>query len=330
MKKENIDRLILSFLSGYAPSRASVAKECSVSDTTASKVAKALINSGFMVERTFAKKGEATCAHFFCRDCACILLIDISTSVYKMSIVSSTGKVRFRTYYEYDMSISPFDNLAVFLERHSDKAKKSGYAFCAISVIYADDNAIEHLENRNIRSHLTSVISKELISQAVYEVFGKRPLSHFTVSKAISEAIKFKVHDNSIGLNGMSYIFIGSHISLFHAYESGEVAVCSPQGFLTDEEKKLLIIGKYMQEKDAERLFIKLAGYMGAAFAPSFLILESDACTPDRITCEKITRAFSVSSMKVPIIYTKDNSFPLHELGAVRSTLHTVISRYIT
>ncbi len=330
MRKENADKLILAFLSGYAPSRASVAKECSVSAVTSGKVAKALIESGFMVEKTFSKNDESCRSHLFCRECASILLIDISSSVFSIKIINSLGKVKFRSIYDYDPSVELLDNLYIFISRHGERAKKSGHGFCAISVMYADDNSCEYLENEYVKCSLPRISDKALVTQTVYDIFGKKPASHLTVSQAICESIKFKVHGDMIGFGGLSYIFIGRHVSLFHIYENMSVTVCSPKVILDECGLVPASPHKYISSAKAEQLFIRLADFMGAAFSPSSILLESDTFEPSDETAQMITRKFSMLLNKSPKIYTKGNSHPLCELGAVRSTLYNIISRYVT
>ncbi len=330
MRKENIDKLVLAFLSGYAPSRMSVANECNVSSATSGKVANALIESGFMVEKTFSRNGESSRAHLFCRECASILLIDLSSSVFCIKIINSLGEVKFRASYNYDPSVGPLDNLYIFISRHGERVRKSGHGFCAISVMYADENSLEYLENDYIKCSLPRISDKAVVTQAVYDIFGKKPASHLTVSKAICEAIRFKLHGDMEVIGGISYIFIGSHVSIFHIYENMSVAVCSPKVILDTFETAPFSPHKYISSIKAEQLFVRLADFMGAAFSPSSILLESDTFVLSGETAQMITRKFSLFTNKSPNIYTKNASNPLRELGAVRSTLYSIISRYVT
>ena len=98
LKAETLNKLIFSYLSGYAPTRASVAKSCSVSEMTSGKAARALIDSGFMCERKYSSDGKRPCFHLFCNDGVRVLVIDLSSSVkyptWTISIFSSRATQR--------------------------------------------------------------------------------------------------------------------------------------------------------------------------------------------------------------------------------------------
>ena len=329
MRSDTLEKLIMAYLSGYAPSRASAAEMCSVSKVTSGKVANALLNSGFMTERIFACGGGRPSAHLFFRVSANILLVDLSSSVFKISICNALGQIKFHAEHEYDTSISPDDNLNIFISRCGIRAKKSNHSFNAISVIYADINSRACLENDFVCARLPQISDTDYISNVVYDIFGMRPIKNLTVSETISEAIRFKAHGITAD-SGISYVFIGDHISLFHVYPNSSVTVCSPQTLLDDDERKSLSLYGNMTKDDADRLFIRLCSFMGAAFSPSSILLESDKFSPDRETSEKIIKKFALANQNPPIIYTKSNKFPLCVIGAVRSTLFKLVKNYIT
>ncbi len=323
MRQDNLEKLLFSYLSGYAPSRASVAKACSVSSMTSGKVANALLRSGFMVERVFSSDGCRQCSHLFCRANANVLIIDISSSIFKMSIANAYGEIKFHGEYEYTTELFPDDNLNIFLSRCGTAAMRSSRGFFAIAVIYADND-----QSGYTGAHLPLISDKESVSHAVFDIFGKRPTSHITISQAISEAIRFKAHGDISG--GISYIFVGDHLSLFHVYENGSVTVCAAHAMLGRADIELLSTPHYMTGEDADRIFVDLCNIMGAAFSPSAILLESDVFSPDADTVEKIIRRFALSAQNPPRVYAKDNEFPLCLIGTVRSTLFKVIKRYIT
>ncbi len=328
IKQETLEKLIDSYLSDYGPSRGSVAEDCSVSVVTSGKVANALIESGFMTQRVFTKQGESSCAHLFCREDTSILIADISSSIFKMTVMNSSGEIKFSSNYSYDSSVSRADNLNIFFSRYGTMAANSKSGFCAIAVIYPNENALSHLEGQGLIASLPTISSKEYVSDTVFAIFGKRPAAHFTVSQAICEAIKFKLHGDLLLEKGVSYIFVGSHLSLFHIHSPESVTVCAPNNILADSDMHLL--GNHFIEKnDSDRIFIRLADFMGAAFSPISILLESDLIKPDDETVRKITKRFALSRLKLPMIYYKSNSYPLCLMGAVRSTLCTIIKRYV-
>ncbi len=320
IKAETLENLIMAYLSGYAPTRASAGEECNVSKMTSGKVANALIQSGFMNERQFSNDGKKPCFHLFCKDGVRILIIDLSSSAFKMSIVNSYGEAKFHTEYDYDASISPDDNLNIFFSRYSHKVKHAGYSFCAISVITPDK---PDLITKDLHP------SKEYINRQVIAYFGKIPASHLTLSETISESIKFKVHSDHLTFENISYIFIGRHISAFHIHQNGSITVCSPTALFPDIANKLSTLHTLMTKASSDELFVRIAHFMGCAFSPSYILLESDVLSPDSTTEELLIRRFRLSGQTAPNVYFKNNFYPLCTLGAVRHTLFKVIKRYV-
>ena len=327
LKAETLNKLIFSYLSGYAPTRASVAKSCSVSEMTSGKAARALIDSGFMCERQYSSDGKRPCFHLFCNDGVRVLVIDLSSSVFKMSIVSPYGDVKFQTEYEYDTEISHMDNLNIFFSRHSANVKKSRYSFCAISVIYADIP----VSRTTMMSYgfLPDITSKEHIADLIHSEFGKYPASHMTVSDAILSSLKFKAHGDIIEPRGLSYIFIGRHISAFHIHADGAVTVCSPEPLFPNICRKLFTDHMLTEKSVSDSIFVQLAHFMGCAFSPSHIFLESDILSPDDTTAELLCQRFALSGLNAPTVSFKDNSPPLRLVGASRETLFSVIKRYV-
>ncbi len=323
MRQDNLESLLFSFTSDYAPSRASVANACSVSKVTSGKVADALLESGFMIERIFSTDGKRPCAHLFFRSVANVLVIDISSSVFKMSAADSYGEIKFHAEHRYDTAISTDDNLYIFLSRCASSARKSNRPFLAISVIYADGGSDEHYGRL-----LPRISDKESVTNAICDIFGKKPISHLTVSETVAEAMRFKAHGNIPG--GISYVFIGDHLSLFHVYPNGSITVCKAYALLSDIEKEHIVQERYLTKKDGDLLFVRLCNFMGAAFSPSAILLESDIYTPDGSTGEMIIRKFALSNLNAPIIFTKDNEYALCLIGAVRSMLFRILKKYIT
>lgn len=327
LKAETLNKLIFSYLSGCAPTRASVAKSCSVSEMTSGKAARALIDSGFMCERQYSSDGNRPCFHLFCNEGVRVLVIDLSSSAFKMSIVSSYGDVRFQTEYEYDTSISYIDNFNIFFSRHSTNIKKSRYSFCAISVIYADVPTSR--AEMSAYGFLPSISYREQIANLVHSEFGKYPASHMTVSEAVLNSLKYKAHGDFIEAYELSYVFIGRHISAFHIHRNGTVTVCSPEPLFPDICRYLFTDYILTDKTVSDAIFVQLAHFMGCAFSPSHIFLESDILSPDDTTSELLMRRFAASGLFTPTVCFKDSMRPLRLVGASRETLFSIIKRYV-
>ncbi len=326
---ELLEKMLHSYLSGNAPSRISVANSCSVSKVTSGKVAKALLESGFMCERQFALKGERPCLHLFCRESIRVLLIDLSTSVFKMMILNANTEIKFSSEHVYDPTVGFNDNLEIFLSRCGLKLKRSDLKFSSMTVIYADSNSYTHIRSNDAQFYLPTISMKHQIETAINAILSKKPDEHMTVSQAIGEAMKFNAIGNTDVRGGISYIFIGSHISSFHIYSNNAITVCSPYNMLSDEHHKALAKGRFISKNECDSIFVNIANFMDCAFSPSAILLESDLILPDDETADKLSQTFLITRRNTPMILYKTNEYPLRYLGAVRRTIFDLITKYI-
>ena len=331
MRAELSERLIRAYLSDNAPSRTSVCESTGVSKATASKVANALIESGFMCEKLFSlDRIQRPRLHLFLKDTVRILLIDLSAPRFKMSILSSDASTLFDALYSYDSSIPFDDNLNIFLSRCGLQVKHTGYSFSAISVLYADTDHKNATLDRPYQAVLPSIRQKDTISNAVREILGKAPTTHLTVSDSICEAMRFGGQGNDRS-NGASYIFIGSRLLAFHVHPDGTKTVCSPERLLSEGEKISLRQPHLSSKEDTDGIFIRLCRFMDAAFSPSAILIESDIHTPDEITAKRISRDFALSGYNAPLISARcDSAKDLHIVGVLRHTVYTLVNHYIT
>ena len=115
MRPSLVDDLIHAYLSGNAPTRASVSESCGVSRASAGKVAKALVESKIMCEKTFSMNGDAPSAHLFVDDDVNVMIIDLSTPRFSLALFDPNAQVKFQATYSYDTSVLFDDNLNIFL-----------------------------------------------------------------------------------------------------------------------------------------------------------------------------------------------------------------------
>lgn len=321
--------LLFAYFCGNAPTRSSVSESCNVSKATAGKVANALVQSNIMCERTFSLNGASPCAHLFIDDDVNTMVIDLSSPTFKLTLFDPDALVRFQAIHDYDTSVSFDDNMNIFLSRCGLKAKQSGHTFSAITVVYADGVRRTYPENADTRVIPPSIETRDRIGEYIYSVFHKHPISHLTVSSAISEAMRFGVTNKIKGNEGVSYIFIGSRVSSFHVYANGSITVCSPQNMLLESEKQTLAKRRSVSKDEIDSIFVRLARFMDSAFSPSTILLESDFQLPDDQTARKLDREFILSGTTPPVIRFKNNDAPLYILGAIRSSLFALAQKYI-
>lgn len=329
MRPSLVDDLIHAYLSGNAPTRASVSESCGVSRASAGKVAKALVESKIMCEKTFSMNGDAPSAHLFVDDDVNVMIIDLSTPRFSLALFDPNAQVKFQATYSYDTSVLFDDNLNIFLSRCGLKAKQSEHPYSAIAVIYADDARRAFLENAEAKSILPSIHNEEKIDRLVFSVFHKHVTKHLTVSMAICESLKFNASSPILDKAGVSYIFLGSRLFSFHVYQNGSITVCSPQNILSDNEKELINKSLSISKDELDALFIRLAIFMDSAFCPAVMLLESDNLLPDDDTAQKLYRAFALKGITPPIIQYKSSDKPLYILGAIKSSLFAIAKKYI-
>ncbi len=330
VRQDTLDRLLYEYISGYAPSRASSAAAVSVSTVTSGKVADALMHCGFMDGRVFSVGESRPATRLLFNDRSSVLIIDLSTSVYKMCVVNPQGRTLLSLSHQFDPEISFEDNLYIFISRNGLKLKSSRIDFSAIAVLYANVSRKEGTYTSERAISTPSIAIKEYISDVICTILGREAKSHLTVSEAIGEAVKFKVIDLETIGRGISSIFIGSSIFSFHVYENGSVTVCSPENLLSREELSDLEHIRSLPKEKADALFVRIADFMDSAFSPSLLLLSSDILFPDNETGDRIYRRFTLTGRATPTIYTREGHFPLEYLGIARFTLLKVIKSYIT
>ena len=324
VRGELAESLLFSYLSQTNPSRGSVAKECKVSRVTSGKIAEVLLNSGLMMERYFALDKCSPCNHLVFKDNVNLLLIDLSSHVYKMSIIGANGEVKVSFSYNYDSSISDADNLNIFLSRNGLKIKQKGISWLSIAVLFSDDLQREYLQTSSTQAMLPSIDSKDVIDEAIFSVFHKSPSSHLNVSQAILSALKFKALGENY-VNGISYLYVGSHLSAFHVYGNGSVAVCSPQNLISIGNTDPSRLDQYQKEE----LLIKLINFMDCAFSPNAIIIESCDYEPSDRSASRINKAIARPHRHLPAIYTKDSDNSLCNYGIARQTLFDYIRKHI-
>ncbi len=322
-----LEKLLFECMSGHAPSRQDVSEKCNVCTATSGKAVKALVDSGFMCKRIFSKNEQRPCSHLLFNDISSILLIDLSSSVYRMSVVHPNGSFLFSEKYIYDSSISFDDNLNIFISRNGLKLKRSRLEFTAISVLFSDENK----RQSKVRvAHIPSIHLSSYIDSVIFTILGRRTATHFTVSSSISEAIKFRAIDLDLQKGGISSVYIGNEISAFHVFENGSAILCNPENILSRDELNDIQNIRLINKERSDALFIKLCDFMDSAFSPSIFLIDSDIAPPDAKTADKIACKFSLTDRATPIIYTRDNNFPLSYLGAARKTIFETAQKYIT
>lgn len=329
MRPKLLESILLAYFYGNAPTRISVSQRCNTSVASVGKVAKALVESKIMCEKTFSLNGSPPCPHLFIDDDANTMLINLSSPTFHLTIFDPNAYVRFQATHNYDTSVTFDDNMNIFLSRCGLKAKQSGHPFSAIAVIYRDDYKQSYLENLDAQAILPHIANKDKISKLIYSVFHKFPTAQLTVSQAISEAMRFGITSGICGNEGVSYIFLGSRVSSFHIHKNNSVTVCAPQNILSEHERQLLIKKRSITKDELDSIFVKLSIFMDSAFSPSVILLESDYQLPDDETAKRIDRAFAQNGITPPIIRFKSSEEPLCVLGAIRSSMFSIAQKHI-
>ncbi len=319
IKSELLGRLLAELCSGVSPTRKEVSDGCSASLVTVGKVAKALTKSRLMVERKYSLDSSRPRSHISFSDELKILVIDLSSSIFTMKVCTVSGEPFFFDKYIYCHEFSFEDNLNTFISRLGMRVKLSGENFSAVSVICPDRG----------ENGIPALFEYESASRTICSFFNKGIVNFMTVSRSVAAAVGFNVVGNTLR-EGVSYIFLGYHISSFYISPSKEVTICHNEKLIIDSKISVKALIRSRPSKDEfDALLAALVNHMDSAFSAPLVIVESDVCTPDELTMRRISKLFAYAGVMPPIIKSSLDMPSLSLLGALRQTAFDITSKYI-
>jgi len=325
VKRALLDRMIDSYLQdNCAITRTSVAKSCGASKTSAGKIASALTNGGFMYERLYSDPGKHPALHLFSTQNFNVLIIDLSSAKYTLSIMSNDYKCLFEKSHEYDADISFEDNLGIFLSRCGLDARKSGKTYAATCVIYYDIPRNNNTSEFNRKAHLPSLSDKGITDKIIYSVFRRYPDLYISTTQAIGATVKYNIFPRHAQGNGVSYVFAGTYLCAFHA-TSHAITHCNISSLMVDGRCAKDMIGTHLDHTELSLLLTRAVNLMYCAYNTDCVILESDVYDLDRGYTADISKAFARSGEFVSDLIVVSRATGAKYAGAVKATfVHTV------
>ncbi len=319
IKSELLGRLLVELCSGVSPTRKEVADGCSASLVTVGKAAKALTKSRLMIERKYSSDSSRPRSHISFSDELKILVIDLSSSIFTMKVCTVSGESSFTNRYIYCHQFSFEDNLNTFLSRLGMRALLSGETFSAVTVICPDRG----------EDGIPALFDREAVRIALFSLFNNGIVNFMTVSESVAAAVGFNVVGNTLR-EGVSYIFLGYHISSFYISPSKEVIICHNEKLIIDSKSSVkALIRSRPSKNEFDALLAALVNHMDSAFSAPLVIIESDICKPDEVTMRRISKLFAYAGVMPPMIKNSLDAPSLSLLGALRQTAFEITSKYI-
>ncbi len=328
IKRDLLDRIIDGYLSDGSITRAHVAKNCNVSKTSSGKVASALAECGFMIEKVYADKGERPSIHLFPTENFNIMLIDLSCSRFSLSVVSTANQALFEEGYIYNTEISYEDNLNVFLSRCGYSLHKASKSYAAICVIYSDLPQSHRSLLLQGQVHLPSIHDKEKTFKIIHSVFRRYPDNFIGISEAVRAAAYYGLFPGTEYKYGISYIFAGSYLCALNA-SSTSIHHCDAGALIIGNTTVSNIMNKKLLPEELVTLLTACSNLMQCTFPSSPIVIDSDEYNLDKSLSANISRRFALSGQRAPnLIFSK--AYPsVRGIGALKSTFALIVKRCI-
>lgn len=325
-----IDSIIDVICSQKVITRATIAEMCGVSIATVSKVARALIDSGTVIEKRLTHEvtlSKRACNHLSVSRRVCTAVIDLSTSVYSFDIICG-GETYFRHSLKYNSDVTFEDNLYTLLSRSFGQMRLKDNFSLSICIIYSD------LQDRdNVHAYLPGMHDKEIINGAVFDICRQIPLLYIPKTRAAYGVSKFNIVSKADGFGGISYMSLGSVNSGFFV-NGDRIISCRLNDLIISDGITLRDFTRnYMSKSDFELLLERSVNFMDSAFGAQTLIIETDLFKADYSYVRSLERKFASMRLTLPDIYPiyVDDDVPsILILSAARQAEAKLIRSYIT
>ena len=329
IKPSLLDDLIDAYLSDTPQTRQSVARKCGVSASTSGKVATALVECGFADQRLYADKGSRPALHLYLKEGLRVMVIDLSRSVYTMSIIDPDGKCHFSSDHQYDAGISYEDNLNIFLSRSGYAAKLKQISFYAVAVILTDTTPDERHSLLTPSAYIPTMLDKDKTDNIIRSVFNRQRVTYLKCSDALSSALKFEVVPVSSDYFGISYIFMGSHICAFNVSKHG-VIHCDLNSFIVGDRTLGEVAQRRIDSITLSDVLSKVTNMLHCAYGSSSIVIDSDVYDIDETVIHKIRHDCAKVGVLAPTLIASSNATSLICLAAAKVALSKFIRTMIS
>ena len=321
-----LEVLVYASMSDKTITRSSLSERTGVSLPTAGKVLSTMENCKYMSARLYSPAGGGKpCNHYSLNEALSILVLDLSSDIYSMSIISGYDKCSFYECYAFDPTVGYFDNLTEFLSRYGKFASRYSSGINEICVICDEGRKPDLYSGYSALSMHNKSMVKETLDTG-QRIFGKEPNCVIGANAAIREALNY-AHDG-IPKGSTAYLYIGSTLEGLFCPREGALTPCHPEELMLNGNSTL---GDALREAATEEEFSVILSHavnlMHCAFSPDAYVIESEDIKFTEIFLHNIKRSFALAGKPLPEIFAFRKAPGLAVLGAAKlSAVRSVLS----
>lgn len=254
-----------------SPSRKEISDKTSYTQVTVGKVFDAVCALS-LASKEIRKPshGGRVCAHLNYSDDINLLVIDLSSRYFCMSVMSLSLKVRHRFSYTYSDVLRYEENLLKFLTFGLQEMKNHISDISACVLIAENADRVCRHDTYAYMPLAASNIPQ--IKKLISDVLGFPP--DITVSPEI--AIKQYLMSIEGGADS-GYILIGNTLSMCYLSRVGNISVCNPWDLIVDGKPLWKYISTSCEIDVIYTAAAKLVNTLDCAFSPRHIYLQSDS-----------------------------------------------------
>ena len=323
-----LDKIIDACLTCPTVTRSQVSAESGASLSSVGKVLQAMEQCRFTCKRLRQSSPNSKPSfHHTLNEAIAILVLDLSSSVYSMSIVTGNSECRFCEAYTFDQEISLMDNILAFFSRLGIKAVKQSFGISAVCVVTADPSPSDDLR---YYPYLPSDNDLQDIDALIARFFKRQPILRVTASEAITAALKYRIL--SEGDQSAAYIYVGNTVrASFHPSANEKPYVCQISDLLISDSTTLgEEHAQLMSEKQLCAILSRAVNFMNCAFSPERYLIEYDTVKFSSAALSSIKRTFALLNRPLPEIVTVSHTPGLAARGAAVLSMAKFIKDHIT
>lgn len=324
LDRETLDQIIDSFLINEFPTRSTVNRFCGKSAKAISTVANALVETNIMGKKLY-KDVDSTKSelHYTLSPRLCVVVIDISSSIFKISAFSKSLECIFFDKYVCNPELFFEDNFILFLSRCLAKLIELKIPYDNVCLIYSENSP----DSIPITTDVPSIHNKEAVENIVAGIMRRSVLSHTTVSRSFADAKKYKLCDFE---KGACYLFFGTRLLLVYINDDGSVFCSYPERLIIKEQ--LTVRDRFSSaftDSEFTSMLCLLSNFAVSAFDPQTLFISSDTNDIDKNFIENYLQAYSTAKYTPPRVRVDSSRPSLYVKGAAVSAIAKLIKANI-
>lgn len=328
VSRELIDKMTDACLTVPKITRAAIAEKAGVSLVTAGKFLTAMDECKFTYKKWHFPEGNRPSHCHTVNEALSVLVIDMSSPSFSMSIIRGRSEYRFYEQYDYNTSITFGDNLNLFLARIGANAVKQPFGISAICILISDEKPARELNITNVCAATEDDISA--LESTTSRFFGIKPILCLKASQAISSALKHNaINPETSGK--IAHVYVGKGLSLSIYSNCEPICTCNIKNLLINGTDTLADLHQQMlSEDDLGKMLYRIVNFADCAFSPTKYIIEYDTVKFDSTALKYVKRAFAVIGKPLPEITSINHSVGLAVSGAAKCAAAELIKLHIT